>query len=104
MTLEWYGYTVLTAETGLEGLDVFRRFTSGIGVVLLDLTMPGLNGEETFIELKKICPDVKVILTSGYDELETLRRFNGNTLAGFIQKPYTAAALINKVNGVLQPA
>ncbi len=103
MTLERYGYTVLKAEAGLEGLDVFRRFTSEIGVVILDLTMPGLSGEETLVELTKIRADVKVILSSGYDEVETLRRFAGAEPAGFIQKPYTAAALASKVNSVHDP-
>ncbi len=103
MTLERDGYTVLKAEAGLEGLDVFRRFTSEIGVVILDLTMPGLSGEETLVELTKIRADVKVILSSGYDEVETLRRFAGAEPAGFIQKPYTAAALASKVNSVHDP-
>jgi len=103
MTLERYGYTVLKAEAGREGLDVFRRFTSEIGVVILDLTMPGMSGEETLVELTKIRADVKVILSSGYDEVETLRHFAGVAPAGFIQKPYTAAALVSKVNSVYDP-
>jgi PAS domain S-box-containing protein len=100
--LERHGYRVLTAESGHEGLAVFLRFRYEICVILLDLTMPGLDGEETFSELKKISPEVKVILSSGYNEVETLRRFAGNAPSGFMQKPYTAAALIGKVNGVLQ--
>jgi len=69
--------------------------------VILDLTMPGLSGEETLVELTKICTDVKVILSSGYDEVETLRHFAGVAPAGFIQKPYTSVELARKVKDIL---
>lgn len=55
--------------------------------------MPGMNGEEVLRQLKEIRPDVKVVLSSGFSEFEVIPRFNGKGLAGFIQKPYTAAAL-----------
>jgi CheY-like chemotaxis protein len=100
-TLNRYGYRVLGAKTGQEGLEVFERGAAEIGVVLLDLTMPGIGGEETLRELRKIRADVKVILSSGYDETETLRRFTGDGPDGFIQKPYTAASLAGKVSSVL---
>jgi DNA-binding NarL/FixJ family response regulator len=66
-------------------------------VVLLDMTMPVMDGEETLRELKSIRPDVKVILSSGYNEAEAVRRFNGAGLAGFIQKPYTSGRLTEKI-------
>jgi FixJ family two-component response regulator len=60
-----------------------------------------MGGEETFRELKTIRPDVRVILSSGYNEVEAVRRFTGKGLAGFIQKPYSAIALAEKVRSVL---
>jgi two-component system cell cycle sensor histidine kinase/response regulator CckA len=65
------------------------------------MTMPGLSGHETFLQLKRFRPTVKVLLSSGYNKLETTRRFSGLGLAGFIQKPYTAGRLIKTVNSVL---
>jgi two-component system, cell cycle sensor histidine kinase and response regulator CckA len=61
------------------------------------LSMPGLSGEETLPELRKIRPDLKVVVSSGYSEAETMRLFEGQQVAGFIQKPYTAAELAEKV-------
>jgi CheY-like chemotaxis protein len=69
--------------------------------VLLDMTMPVMSGEETFRELKSMNPDVPVILSSGYNEVEAVQRFTGKGLAGFLQKPYSAAALAAKVSTVL---
>ncbi len=63
--------------------------------------MPVMSGEETLQRLQAIRPDVPVILTSGYNQLEAIRRFSGKSLAGFIQKPYTAAELAEKVKTVL---
>ncbi len=91
------GLKVLTANGGVEGMDVFRRKQSEISIVLLDLTMPDMSGEEVLRELQAIRPDVKVLLSSGYSELEIKARFSGKRLAGFVQKPYTAAALKEKV-------
>jgi DNA-binding NtrC family response regulator len=58
-----------------------------IALILLDMTMPLMSGEETFRELKTIRPDVRVLLCSGYNEVEAVPRFTGKGLAGFIQKP-----------------
>ena len=65
------------------------------------MSMPQMSGEETFRRLRAIRPDVKVILSSGYNEVEAVRRFTGKGLAGFIQKPYTSARLAEKIKSVL---
>jgi PAS domain S-box-containing protein len=101
-TLERAGYTVVLAETGEGALDIFSQRAGEIVLVLLDLTMPGIGGEETFRRLKTIRPDAKVILSSGYNEVEAVQRFIGKGLAGFIQKPYTAARLVETVNVTLR--
>jgi CheY-like chemotaxis protein len=69
--------------------------------VLLDVTMPVMGGGEAIAHLKRIRPDVPVIASSGYSEMEASRRFEPQHLAGFIQKPYTAADLAAKVKAVL---
>jgi CheY-like chemotaxis protein/two-component sensor histidine kinase len=97
-----YGYTVLAAEDGQSAVDLFRQMADRISVVLLDMTMPGLSGEETVQRLQMVRPDVRVVLTSGYNETEAVRRFSGKRLAGFIQKPYTAAQLAEKIKAALQ--
>ena len=102
MMLEKLGFTVLTAEDGRAALEVFRSRIDEIVVVLLDLTMPHLDGEETFRELRRMRPDVRVILCSGYNEQETTNRFAGKGLAGFIQKPYGLRPLGEKIRQVLE--
>jgi two-component system, cell cycle sensor histidine kinase and response regulator CckA len=71
---------------------------------LLDLTMPGPGGEEVLRQIQGIKPEARVILSSGYNEVEVIQRFTGKGLAGFLQKPYTAATLVDQVNRVLKGA
>ena len=98
--LKQSGYDVITAENGLLGVEAFKTMHSQIRAVLLDMTMPVMDGKEAFREMRRIQPDVKVILSSGYNELDTTSRFAGKGLAGFIQKPY----LIETLRTTLQRA
>jgi two-component system cell cycle sensor histidine kinase/response regulator CckA len=100
--LERHGYTVILAENGRQGIELFRVLAAQVSAVLLDMTMPQLDGVETFERLKSIKPGIKVILSSGYNEVETIRRFTGKGLAGFIQKPYSATALVRKMKSVIE--
>ncbi len=100
--LERYGYTVVLAENGHEGLELFKVLADKISAVLLDMTMPVMNGEEAFARMKAIKPDVKVVLSSGYNEVEAVRHFTGKGLAGFIQKPYSTQTLIERIRSVLE--
>jgi CheY-like chemotaxis protein len=95
--LESYGYNVAVAANGKEGVNLFRELRHEIAAVLLDMTMPVMSGEEAFMWLQKIRQDVRVVLSSGYNEAEATRRFTGKGLAGFVQKPYTAARLAEKM-------
>ncbi|HNT34319.1 MAG TPA: GAF domain-containing protein, partial [bacterium] len=99
--LELRGFSVLTAKDGLKGVDLFRRHAEEIRLVLLDMTMPLMDGEEAFFEMKKIKADVPVILSSGYTEQEATNRFHSNELSGFIQKPYRPIDLIKKIKALL---
>lgn len=100
--LEGKGYHVLLAEDGQAGVELFARVHRQIALVLLDLTMPRMGGEEALTRLRAIRPDVPVILSSGYNEAEILRRFTVQPVAGFVQKPYTATRILSKIQEVLQ--
>ena len=102
--LEEMGLSVLIASDGNEAVEVFQKNFDKIVCVLLDLTMPGLDGTQVFQEMRRIKPDVKVILSSGYNEQDVTQRFVGQGLAGFIQKPYTLAKLKEKLNSVFRRA
>jgi PAS domain S-box-containing protein len=91
--LESYGYRVLTAFDGESGVDVFRRHGAEFSLVILDLTMPVLDGEAVFERLREIDPNVGIVLSSGFSASEATRRFEGRKLSGFLQKPYTAREL-----------
>ncbi len=95
------GFDVLTAGDGQEGVEVFRRRAREIELVLLDLSMPRMSGEEAFREIREEAPGARVILASGYDETESTRLFAGQGLSGFIQKPYRLTNLEEKVEEVL---
>ncbi len=101
-TLERFGYQVVTAENGRQGVDALRRMADRVDLVLLDMTMPVMSGEETFQQLRSIRPDIKIILSSGYNEVEATRQFTGKGLAGFVQKPYTSVRLAETVRSVLE--
>jgi PAS domain S-box-containing protein len=99
--LERHGYAVVLAENGREAVDLYKVLVDKIDLVLLDMTMPILGGEETFRLMKGIHPNVRVVLSSGFNEVEAIRRFTGKGLAGFLQKPYSALTLVEKVKAVL---
>jgi CheY-like chemotaxis protein len=98
--LEREGYQVLLARNGAEAVEALRGQPAEIGIILLDMTMPVMTGEEALPKLKAIRKDVRVIASSGYNEIEALRRFGGS-IQGFLQKPYTAKQLNDKVKAAL---
>jgi PAS domain S-box-containing protein len=95
------GFDVITAADGLEALEQFAQRRREIRLVILDLTMPHLDGEASFRQLRKLAPHVKVIMTSGYDERDVRSRFDGLELSGFVQKPYNAATLLPLIRTTL---
>ncbi len=99
--LELLGFEVITSGDGREALEIFAADPERFTLVLLDLTMPELDGEECFRELRRIREDVPVVLSSGYDEQELTSRFVGQGLAGFIQKPYELDTLAEKLRQAL---
>lgn len=101
--LESLGFQVVTASDGQDAIEVFRERMDEIRCVVLDLTMPRMDGEEAIREIRRLQPGARVILTSGYNEQQVARRFVGDAPSGFLQKPYTmeilAAALRKVIEG-----
>jgi PAS domain S-box-containing protein len=100
--LERAGFEVVTAADGFQAVEVFLRHREKVRMVVLDMTMPHLDGEACFRELRRVDPNVKVVMTSGYNEQDVINRFVGKGLAGFVQKPYSASDLLSKVEEVLR--
>jgi PAS domain S-box-containing protein len=99
--LQRNGLEVIQACDGRQAIESFQQQGDRISAVLLDMTMPGLSGDETFGELRKLRPDLKVVLTSGYSEQDATNRFVGQGLAGFIQKPFEMDRLVSAIRKVL---
>jgi PAS domain S-box-containing protein len=93
------GFEVICAPDGEAALELLREQVE-LRCVLLDLTMPRLNGEETYRELRGLRPELPVILMSGYNEQDAVERFTGRGLAGFLQKPFQ----IDRLRACLQAA
>ena len=100
--LELVQINVLQAENGQTGIDMYQQVGLDIELILLDLSMPGMSGEETFHILRQINPDIRILLSSGFNESEVTARLAGQHITGFIQKPYTLDTLINKVQQYLK--
>jgi len=102
--LESMGLDVVAASTGAEAVQILRERPDAFAVLLLDLTMPGGRGDETFRELRAIRADVPIILMSGYSHHEAAAHFEGEDLAGFLQKPFRLEKLRELVRGATSRA
>jgi PAS domain S-box-containing protein len=104
MILREAGLVALTANDGVTGLRLFREHQHELRLVLLDLAMPDMSGEEVFHQLIAIDTRIPVVLISGYSESDIIERFVNKRLAGFVQKPCTADVLLQHVQAHLQVA
>lgn len=102
--LEYAKYTLLSSADPEKGIALFEEQWQSIDVVLLDYSMPKMNGNEVLIELRKINPEVKVIITSGYTEEEIVELMGDDAPNSFIQKPYTQENLLSVVKRILESA
>jgi CheY-like chemotaxis protein len=100
--LERVGLSVLCARDGREGIETFARHRDEIRAVFLDRTMPDISGEEAFHEIRKICPDARILLVSGYSEEHAAQHFEGENLVGFLKKPFLPETLIKKIRKALE--
>jgi CheY-like chemotaxis protein len=89
--LELIHHRVPGMFTGTYAISILRKAGGQISAVLLDMTMPVMSGEETLRQVREFEPDIHVILSSGFSEMEALERFSGKVIEGFVQKPYAAA-------------
>jgi CheY-like chemotaxis protein len=99
--LEKMGYAVLEARSGKEALDTFSKYKAKIDLVILDLIMPDMGGGDTYDRIKEIDPRVKVLLSSGYSIEGQAGEIMKRGCDGFIQKPFTATALYEKVKEII---
>ncbi len=99
--LEKVGYEVLTAQSGKEAIDVYKKNRERIGLVVLDMIIPGMNGGETYDRLRKLNPDIKVLLSSGYSIDGEATKILERGCNGFIQKPFSIKQLSLKISEIL---
>jgi PAS domain S-box-containing protein len=95
------GYEVMLAENGAEALTIFSRHADRISLVVLDLVMPVMAGDELLPHLFIFKPNVRVIVSSGQDPSECMRRLSEPRVAGYLQKPYRPDALVRKIQELL---
>lgn len=95
------GYRVVTAKDGFRAIDIYRKLKEQIALVILDFTMPVMDGADVFAELLQINPKVPVVLSSGFAEQERLRSMLSRGLRGFIPKPYNQTKLLTQIRSVL---
>ncbi len=95
------GYRVVTARDGVQALEIYRKLREEIALVILDFTMPVLDGWDVFVELRELNPNANVVLSSGFTEHAKLRAMLARGLRGFIPKPYTQDRLLAHVRQTL---
>jgi len=100
--LEHCGYGVMIADSGDAGIALFAKKMHAVDAVILDLSMPGLSGLEVYERLKEIRPGVRVLLTSGLMEEDSMKQARSSGIRDFLQKPYSAEELSAKVASLLK--
>lgn len=95
------GYRIVTAKDGFQAIEIYRKLKDQIALIILDFTMPIMDGADVFAELLQINPKAPVVLSSGFAEQERLRSMLARGLRGFIPKPYTQQKLLTQIRSVL---
>lgn len=95
------GFRTELARDGYEGVDIFRAKPHEFDIVMLDMTMPRLSGEETLQLLREVSPDVRVLFMSGYNRREVVDALAGSGVLSFIQKPFTLETLREQLQAML---
>jgi CheY-like chemotaxis protein len=100
--LEMFGFTVLEAVNGKEALDMYQKNSADISLVFTDMGMPVMDGYELFEELKKLKPELPIIISSGYGDAEVSTRIGSDNIAGIISKPYNPHKLQEVLKSVVE--
>jgi CheY-like chemotaxis protein len=95
------GYRVITAKDGFQALELYRKLGKQISLIILDFTMPVMDGADVFHELLQLDPKVAVVLSSGFAEQDRIRGMLSRGLRGFIPKPYTQQKLLTQIRTTL---
>ena len=96
------GYTVLSASSGEEALDVFEKYRDDIDLIIIDMIMPGMSGRELHDRLKTSKPDIRTLLCSGYSLNENAKEIMDQGCSGFLQKPFKINELSSTIKAILQ--
>ncbi len=102
VNLREYGFSVLLAKDGEEGLKLFSEQHEKISAVLLDMIMPKLSGIEVYHEMHKIDNDVRILITSGFRPDDLIQKYKVESNCGFIQKPYPIQKLITEISKIIK--
>jgi len=100
--LQRLGYHVFVASGGFEALEIYQRHRDHVDLVILDMIMPEISGGETFDRLRRIHPQAKVLLSSGYCIEGLATEILDRGCNGFLQKPFTLNSLSQKISEILQ--
>ena len=99
--LESLGFASLSARDGRDGVDVFTRHRDVVRAVVMDLTMPVMNGEQALLALRALSPDLPVLVTSGFYPPEVMARLGEHRRVAFLKKPYLSSDLARALHGLL---
>ena len=92
------GYTVTTAVDGCDAVEFYAQNWTNIDLVVLDLVMPNMNGEEAFAAFKRVNPDVRALVATGYTEQDVYDRLGEQGISGFVSKPFRIDDLARKIH------
>jgi CheY-like chemotaxis protein len=95
------GFVVATAGSGAEALEVVARDSHRFDLYLVDLNMPTMDGEETFLRLRGLDPKALILLNTGFIERHRLERMMANGLSGFLRRPYRSDEMIGQISSIL---
>ncbi len=101
--LETLGYTVYSAQSGEQAIEIYKEKQGQVDLVILDMIMPGTGGGETFDALRRMNPELKILLSSGYSMEGQAREIMDRECNGFIQKPFDMGEISEKIQNILNP-
>ncbi len=100
--LEYLGYQVKAVSNGFDAIEVLKAKNQKIDLVILDMVMPRMNGEETFEKIRALDPGMRVLVSSGYSREKEIQKMMKKGCNGFISKPFDIAKLSEKLNTVFK--